>query len=55
MYTHFPSVGDESVPMQLAQCWFPGLAISDAEISTYFSNKIHGSNFISQHSETVTV
>ena len=51
-------VGNESVPIQLAQCWFPGLAISSArpEISIYFfSNKIRGSNFIKQHSETVTV
>jgi len=24
--------GNESVPMQLAQCWFPGLAISNANI-----------------------
>jgi len=24
--------GNESVPIQLAQCWFPGLAISKAEI-----------------------
>jgi len=32
-----------------------GLAISNAKISIYFSNKIHGSNFIKQHSETVMV
>jgi len=25
-------VGNESVPIQLAQCWFPGLAISNAKI-----------------------
>ena len=24
--------GNESVPIQLAQCWFPGLAISDAKM-----------------------
>ena len=24
--------GNKSVPIQLAQCWFPGLAISDAKI-----------------------
>ena len=42
--------GDESVPIQLAQCWFPGLAISNAKIEIYFSNKIHRSNFIKQHS-----
>ena len=34
---------------------FPGLAISSAKILTYFSNKIYGSNFIKQHSETVMV
>ena len=33
----------------------PGLAFSSAKILIYFSNKIHGSNFIKQHSETVTV
>jgi len=33
------SIGNESVPIQLAQCWFPGLE----------------SNFIKQHSETVIV
>ena len=25
-------MGNESVPIQLAQCWFPGLAISNAKI-----------------------
>ena len=25
-------IGKESVPVQLAQCWFPGLAISNAKI-----------------------
>ena len=25
-------IGNESVPIQLAQCWFPGLAISNATI-----------------------
>ena len=25
-------IGNESVPIQLAQCWLPGLAISDAKI-----------------------
>jgi len=25
-------IGNESVPTQLAQCWFPGLAISNAKI-----------------------
>ena len=45
----------ESVPIQLAQCRFPRLAISNAKILIYFSNKIYGSNFIKQHSETVIV
>jgi len=40
---------------QSAQCWFPGLAISNAKISVYFSNKKYGSNFIKQLSETVLV
>ena len=43
------------MPIQLAQCRFPGLAISNTEISVYFSNKTYVSNFIKQHSETVTV
>jgi len=49
------AIGNESVPLQLAQCRFPGLAISNAEILIYFSNKIYGSNFIKQHLETVMV
>jgi len=39
---------NESVPIQLAQCWFPALAISSAKIYIYFSNKICGSNCIKQ-------
>jgi len=47
------AIGNESVPIQLAQCRFPGLAISSAKILIYiFSNKIYRSNFIKQHSET---
>jgi len=38
--------GNESVPIQLAQCWFPRPAISNAKIWVYFSNKIYGSSFI---------
>ena len=34
------SVGNESVPIQLAQCRYPGLAISKAKILIYFSKKI---------------
>ena len=48
-------IGNESVPIQLAQCWFPGLAISNDKIQIDFSNEIHGSNFIKQHLETVMV
>jgi len=36
------------VPIQLAQCRFPGLAIFDAKILIYVLNKIYGSNFIKQ-------
>ena len=32
-------MGKECVPTQLAQCRFPGLAISNAEIQTYFQRK----------------
>ena len=28
-------IGNESVPIQSAQCWFPGLAISSAKIQIY--------------------
>ena len=31
------------MPIQSAQCWFPGLAISNAKIPIFFSNKIYGS------------
>ena len=47
--------GNESVLIQLAQCRFPRLAISNSEILVYFSNKMYRSNFIKQHSETVVV
>jgi len=46
---------DESVPIQAAQCRFPGLTVSGAKIGVYSSNKIHGSNFVKQHSVTVMV
>jgi len=39
-------IGNESVPIQLAQCWSPGLAIFNANIQIYFSNKMFGSNFV---------
>jgi len=41
------------VPIQLAQCWFPWLAISNAKIQIYFSNKIHRSNFITQRRQNL--
>ena len=44
-----------SVSIQLAQCWFHGLAIFNAKILIYFSNKSNFINFIKQHSETVMV
>jgi len=28
----YVNVGNESVPIQLAQCWFPGLAVSGVKI-----------------------
>jgi len=38
------TIGNGSVPIQLAQCWFRGLAISSGRILIYLSNKIYGSN-----------
>jgi len=32
-------IGNESVPIQLAQFWFTGLAISNAKILKYFRTK----------------
>jgi len=54
---HFICSRNKSVPIQLAERWFPGLAISNAKIKVYFSNKIkiYRNNFIKQHSETVMV
>ena len=48
-------VENDSVPIQLTQCRFPGLAISTAKILMQFSSKIYGIKFIKQHSETVMV
>jgi len=46
----------ESAPIQLAQCRFPGLAVSHTLTYKYiFQIEIHGSNFIKQHSESVMV
>ena len=56
--------GNESVPIQLAQCRLPGLAIFNAKIwifakmldlTIYCSNKMYGNNRIKQHSQTVVV
>jgi len=33
------ATGNESVPIQLAQCWFPGLAISNAKYEYIFPIK----------------
>jgi len=35
--------------------WAGVLAISNARMLIYYSNKIHGSNFVKRHSETVVV
>jgi len=32
-------IGNESVPIQLAQCWFPGLAIFNAKYKYIFQIK----------------
>jgi len=51
-------IANESLPIQLAQCWFPALAISNAKnIIIYLSSKLYESNFIKfkQHPETVMV
>jgi len=53
--TIFISIWNESVPIQLAQCGFSGLAISSGKILMYFRKKIYGSNFTKQHSETAIV
>jgi len=34
-----PGIGNESVPIQLAQFWFPGLAISNAKYKYIFQMK----------------
>jgi len=47
-------IGNESADTTGAML-VPWVAISNTKIKSYFSNKIHGSNFIKQHSETVIV
>jgi len=41
----FAVIVNESAPIQLAQCRFPGMAISNAKILIYFSYRIYDSNF----------
>ena len=38
-------IGNASVPIQLTQCLFPWLAIRNAKMLIYFSNKMYGSKF----------
>jgi len=47
-------IRNKSAPIQLSQCRFPLLAISNGKILVRFfsKNKIYGSSFIKQHSET---
>jgi len=47
-------IGNESVPIQLAQCRFPELAIFNAKVLIYFSNKLYRTNFVKQHSKIRT-
>jgi len=49
------STGNESVPIQLVQCRFHGLAISNAKILIHFFQTKHTEAiFFKQHPETVT-
>jgi len=48
-------VGSESVPKQLAQCWFPGLAISNSKYKYISQIKYTKAISSKQHSETVKV
>ena len=41
---HSQLIGNKCAPIQLTQCWFPGLAIFRAKI--YFSDKVYQNNFI---------
>jgi len=51
----FVNIGNDSVPIQLAQCWFPGLAISNAKYKYIFQTKYPEAIFVEQHAETVMV
>ena len=50
-------IGNESVPIQLAQCRFPGLAISNAneKYKYTFQVKYTEALFVKQHVETIMV
>jgi len=49
------SIGNESVPIQLASDGSLGWPFSSLKYKYIFWNNIYGSNFIKQHSETVIV
>jgi len=34
------SIGNESVPIQLAQCRFPGLAVSNAKMTNFIHQRV---------------
>ena len=40
-------IGNESVPIELAQCWFPGLAISNDKLSNILSAKKYTETILS--------
>jgi len=42
----YAAIGNEKCADTTGTVRFPGLAISNAKILTYFSNKIYSSNFI---------
>ena len=47
--------GKESVPIELAQCWFLAWAGHFQRLIYIFSNKIYGNSFIKHLSETVII
>ena len=55
LMSKFVNIGNDSVPIQLAQCWFPGLAISNAKYKYIFQTKYPEAIFVEQHAETVMV
>jgi len=48
-------IGNESVPIQLAQCWFPGLAICNAKIYIYFQIKYAEAIFSNRTQKVIAV